>query len=81
MWSSEHRNLGLTPLSSQRHDIAKAWDIIKCFGYPKIQEELKGFHIHSLRNILTLEPTMHSLFGSLELWLVPTVSCEILLRS
>ncbi|EKM60571.1 uncharacterized protein PHACADRAFT_23866 [Phanerochaete carnosa HHB-10118-sp] len=57
-----------------RQDIAKVWDVIKGFGYSKIQGELKGLQVHSLRNIFTLEVTMHSLFEDLKLWFVPTAS-------
>ncbi|EKM48318.1 uncharacterized protein PHACADRAFT_155185 [Phanerochaete carnosa HHB-10118-sp] len=57
---------------AERQDIAKVWDVIKGFGYSKIQGELKGLQVHSLRNILTLEVTMHSLFEDPKLWFVPT---------
>ena len=52
---------------------ANAWSVIKYFGYPEIQAELAGANIHSLRNILTLESSIHTLFDELALWLEPTV--------
>jgi hypothetical protein len=38
-----------------------------------ITDDLIGQNIHRLENILTLDGGIHPTFGSLELWLEPTV--------
>ena len=49
------------------------WTVIGYFGYPEILDELNGSNLHSLRNVLTLEAFVHTLFDALRLWLEPTV--------
>ena len=50
------------------------WTILTCFGYDDIPEKLKGAGIHSLDNIMTLEPNIHSWFDKLQLWFEAVVS-------
>ena len=52
---------------------ANAWHILATFGHPSIWTELNGNGIHSLTNILTLDPNLHTHFDNLDLWLEETV--------
>ncbi|TFY55124.1 hypothetical protein EVG20_g9437 [Dentipellis fragilis] len=51
---------------------ANAWHLLETLGFPSIRTELSGEKIHSLTNILTLEPTLHTQFDGLQLWFEPT---------
>ncbi|KAG1827704.1 hypothetical protein EV424DRAFT_1319276 [Suillus variegatus] len=47
---------------------ANVWAFINRLADHKISEELDGFKIHCLENILTLAVHVHALFDSLALW-------------
>jgi hypothetical protein len=50
------------------------WAILKCFGYEGLPERLNGDGIHSLDNVMTLDPTIHDWFDRLEIWFEAVVS-------
>jgi hypothetical protein len=45
------------------------WNVLRCFGYPDLVEELAGVKTHSLENILMLEHNVHNRFDTLKLGL------------
>jgi hypothetical protein len=49
------------------------WTITECFGYKDLPEKLNGAGIHSLDNVLTLDPYFRRLFDELQLWFEPIV--------
>ncbi|KAI0030248.1 hypothetical protein K488DRAFT_54632 [Vararia minispora EC-137] len=51
-----------------------AWTVMRYLGFPSIVDELKGDKIHSLENMLTLEPFLHAFFDRLCLWLEPDLA-------
>jgi hypothetical protein len=50
------------------------WTILKCFGYEDLPERLNGDGIHSLDNVMTLDPIIHDWFDRLEIWFEAVVS-------
>jgi hypothetical protein len=50
------------------------WTILECFGYEDLPERLNGDGIHSLDNIMTLDPIIHDWFDRLEIWFEAVVS-------
>ena len=47
---------------------------MECFGYKDLPEKLNGAGIHSLDNIMTLDPFFRRLFDELKLWFEDIVS-------
>lgn len=45
-----------------------------CFGYENLPEMLNGAGIHSLDNVMTPDPVIHSSFDNLNLWFEAVVS-------
>jgi len=39
-----------------------------CFGYEDLPKALNGAGVHSLDNVMTLDPSIHTLFDNLGLW-------------
>ena len=50
------------------------WTIMECFGYKDLPGKLNGAGIHSLDNVMTLDPLFRRLFDELKLWFEPIVS-------
>ncbi|TCD64810.1 hypothetical protein EIP91_003591 [Steccherinum ochraceum] len=53
--------------SGKKEYAATAWTIIHRFGHPDIRDEIQN-NAHSLKNVLTLATSLHSLFDGLNLW-------------
>jgi hypothetical protein len=47
---------------------------MECFGYKDLPEKLHGAGIHSLDNVMTLDPIFRRLFDELKLWFEAIVS-------
>jgi hypothetical protein len=47
---------------------------MQCFGYEDLPKTLNGAGVHSLDNVMTLDPTIHGLFDNLGLWFEGLVS-------
>ncbi|EGN98521.1 hypothetical protein SERLA73DRAFT_74721 [Serpula lacrymans var. lacrymans S7.3] len=54
---------------SKHHHTSTVWAVLSCLGLTFGWEELIGNEIHRVENVLTLDPTAHSLFDNLDLWL------------
>jgi len=55
---------------------ASVWTIMQCFGYEDLPERFNGAGIHSLDNIMTLDPSIHTWFDKLQLWFEATDGAE-----
>ena len=44
------------------------------FGYKDLPDKLSGAGVHSLDNVMTLDPSIHSWFDELKLWFEAVVS-------
>ena len=53
---------------------APMWAVMDRFGYKQIPSKLNSNKIHRLKNVLTLDGSVHSAFDELKLWFEPTVS-------
>lgn len=60
--------------SPQHQHAGSLWTILKCFGFGDLPERLNGYGIHSLDNVMTLDPTIHDWFDRLEIWFEAVVS-------
>ena len=58
-------SFALSPKSDQSSQIIQ---ILEEFSGYNIIEMLNGDRINRLGNVITLTPTMHALFGALEIW-------------
>jgi hypothetical protein len=43
------------------------------FGHEELPDELNGFKVHRLENVMTLVHGLHTYFDQLKIWFVPTV--------
>ncbi|KAI6021955.1 hypothetical protein EDC04DRAFT_2901153 [Pisolithus marmoratus] len=48
------------------------WAVLVHFGYSSLREELDGPNIHRLENVITMEPSLHNKFNSLQVWFTAT---------
>lgn len=48
------------------------WAVLDRFGYSALREELNGSSVNRLENVITLEPSLHSFFDSLQIWFTET---------
>ncbi|KAI6012252.1 hypothetical protein EDC04DRAFT_2905058 [Pisolithus marmoratus] len=65
-------NANITPGSDKTKYASSVWVVLDRFGYSSLQEELNGPNIHRLENVITMEPSLHHLFDSLQIWFTET---------
>lgn len=48
---------------------ASVWALLDCFGYHNLRQKLNGDNVRRLENVITMDPTVHYLLGTLRIWL------------
>jgi len=67
---STNANIYGSNAQADKHEYASGvWAVMERFGSRQTLIELNGSEIHRLENILTLDPSVHTLFDKLQLWL------------
>ena len=49
------------------------WELMRRFGYETLPDDLTGPKVHRLENVMTMDPSVHSLYDQLMIWLTATV--------
>ncbi|KAI6162724.1 hypothetical protein EDD17DRAFT_1574516 [Pisolithus thermaeus] len=68
----ESTDANITAGSDEARYATSLWAILDRFGYSALREEFNGSNINRLENVVTLEPSLHSFFDSLQVWFTET---------
>ena len=67
----------MSRVTLQRDYASSVWAVMERFGQVNGFLELNGPDIHRLENVMTMDPSMHTFFDCLALWLEATVSASL----